>query len=171
MPAQPLYIHRLNDALGYFERFRAPAVDRRAVEEAFAVSATTAWRIMRKVGAEPGPGNTQVCDRGRMVEAIVRWRDSKQVDREFARREKVEGRLQQLLQSAIVQHLEIAPPAEGVALVSSRFQGLPDGVTLGRDRLTIDFAGLQDFLRKFGAVLFAVQNDLEEVRTFVGDSP
>ena len=65
------------------------------------------------------------------------------------------------------RHIQVAPEDRGVELLSTRFTHLPPGLDLSPTRLTIDFAGTEDFLRKFGAVVFALPNDYESIGVFL----
>jgi hypothetical protein len=164
MPARPSYFHRLADAVVAFRRLTSEWVDRRAVEESLGVSKTVAWRLMRRCGAQEGPGNTLVCRRETLIAALERMQETEEYQRETGRRERVESRLGQLLAAARSQHVRLAPTID---LVSSRFSALPDGVVLKPRELTINFADSDDFLRKIGAIVFALQNDLEAIRDFI----
>jgi hypothetical protein len=64
-------------------------------------------------------------------------------------------------------HIQVAPLSRALELVSSRFGKLPPGVELSPSRLVIDFYGTEDFLEKFGAVVFALLNDYEAVSEFI----
>jgi hypothetical protein len=72
-----------------------------------------------------------------------------------------------MLQYATRKHKEIARSAAAAELVSSRFESLPPGVDLQPGELHIQFRGADDFLRKVGAVVFALNNDLERVTEFI----
>ena len=54
-----------------------------------------------------------------------------------------------------------------MALLSARFNSLPSGVELTPTELKITFAGTDDFLQKVGALVYALQNDLEAVSEFI----
>src|ERR1041385_6651503 len=70
MPAAPLWIHRLPDALPALASLPQDLVDRRTLEELLGVGKWTAWRILRQCGAEDGPGGALVCRRERLVERL-----------------------------------------------------------------------------------------------------
>ena len=61
----------------------------------------------------------------------------------------------------------MVPDSRALQLLSTRFDKLPAGVTLSPARLMIEFFGTEDFLEKFGAVVFALQNDLGEISAFI----
>jgi hypothetical protein len=76
-------------------------------------------------------------------------------------------RLEGIGRLARAKHLEIARNERAVELMSTRFASLPPGITLTPDSLEIEFHGMEDFLAKFGAVVYALHNDYERVGEFV----
>jgi hypothetical protein len=52
-------------------------------------------------------------------------------------------------------------------LLSTTFRKLPKNVTLTPQHLEIEFNGTEDFLKAFGAVVYALQNDFEEISRFL----
>jgi hypothetical protein len=68
------------------------------------------------------------------------------------------------------KHKEISRDSGAAALVSSRVANLPEGVELGPGELRIRFTDSEDFLQKFGAVVFALHNDLEQIQELL-DKP
>jgi hypothetical protein len=132
VPAVPVYLHRLEAGIAALEALPHELIDRRTLEEALGVGKWTAWRIMKRCGAEDGPGNTLVCH-----------------------------------QYASRQHKEVAREEQAEALLSSRFSSLPPGVDLAPGELRIAFSGTEEFLQKFGAVVFALRNDFERIQEFI----
>lgn len=167
MPARPSYFHRLADAIAAFRHLESDWIDRRTVEEAIGVSKTVAWRILRQCGAADGPGNTVVCRRDQLIAALERLQQTGEYQREIRRRQRVEAKLEQLLRLAHSRQVRLVPDERALELVSTRFNRLPDGVELTGRRLTVEFAGCEDFLAKIGAVVFALQNDYEAIREFI----
>jgi hypothetical protein len=167
MPARPAYFHRINEALAVLRRLPSPWIDRRTLEETLDVSKTVAWRIMRRCGAGQGPGNTLICGRAELIQALESLEQSPECDREVRRRVRVEQNLTQLLAAARSQHVLVANEKQGLKMVSTRFAKLPPGVELTPGRLTVDFRGTGDFLEKVGAIVFALQNDYETISEFI----
>jgi hypothetical protein len=141
-------------------------IDRRTLEEILGIGKWTAWRIMRHCGAEDGPGGALVCRRDALVEKLRAVQQNGRLAPEIARRERVETYLDGMLQYASRKHKEIARDAAAEALLSSRFANLPAGVDLQPGELRIQFRGTEEFLRKFGAVVFALNNDFERISEF-----
>jgi hypothetical protein len=171
LPARPAYFHRLTEALETFRQLHTDWIDRRTVEETLGVSKTVAWRVLRSCGASAGPGNTVVCRRLELIQALEALQQTGQYEHEIRRRSRVEQNLNLLLQSARSRHIQVAPDNRGVGLVNTRFATLPVGITLSPSRLTIDFTGTPDFLEKVGALVFALQNDYEAVGEFIEKGP
>jgi hypothetical protein len=170
MPSRPQYFHRLTDAIKTFEHYPIEWIERRHVEEVLEISKTVAWRILRRCGAEEGPGKALICRREDFVRALREVLSNPEFEREAHRRKRVED---QVLQLARLAHSRQSQVAQGVAaqeLIDSRLASLPPGVDLTRQRLTIEFHGPEDFLQKFGAVVFALQNDYESLAAFLEGS-
>jgi hypothetical protein len=167
MPAQPAYFHRLTEALEIFRQLPLDWIDRRTLQETLGVSKTVAWRILRQCGGKDGPGNTVVCGREELILALERLQQTGRYTYEIRRRDRVESQLSELLALACSRHIQVAPRDRGVELLSTRFAHLPPGIDLSLTRLTIDFAGTQDFLQKLGAVMFAFQNDYDSISSFL----
>jgi len=167
LPAQPAYFHRLADAIEALEKLPSAWIDRRTLQTVLGVSKTVAWRLLCSCGASQGPGNTLICPRQELVAALEGLRSGQGCVQELRRRQRLEDRLTQLVTAARAQRIRVVPDSRALALVSTRFTQLPGGVELSAARLTIDFHGTEDFLAKFGAVVFALQNDFEAVSRFL----
>lgn len=170
MPARPQYFHRLEQALEALRRIESDWIDRRTVEEMLGVSKTVAWRLLRQCGAAEGPGNTLICPRDQAIRALEALKESAAYRQEIRRRNRVEEALARLVRIASAQKTRVVSDSRALALLSSRFLHLPAGVELTAKRLTIEFAGMEDFLEKVGAMVFALQNDYEAIREFIGGS-
>lgn len=167
MPAVPTYLRRLRNAIDAIEALQDELVDRRGIEEAFGAGKWTAWRIMRRCGAMEGPGNTLVCRRGELLEHLRGLEKDGRFGPEIERRQKVEAYLESMARFAGRKHQQVAVDAKAEELLSSRFGSLPQGVELRANELRIEFSGTADFLQKFGAVVFALQNDYEAISNFI----
>ena len=167
MPAQPAYFHRLTEALEVLRALSSEWIDRRTLQEILGVSKTVAWRILRQCGGKEGPGSTLVCGREELIAALQRLQATGRYQYEIRRRARVEGHLAELLSVARSRHIRVAPEDRGVELLSTRFTHLPPGIDLSPTRLTIDFAGTEDFMGKLGAVMFALQNDYDSISSFL----
>jgi hypothetical protein len=167
MPAVPLYLHRLADGIAALETRPEDLIDRRTLEEALGVGKWTAWRIMKRCGAFDGPGNTLVCYRQDLVRQLQGLQQDGRFSREISRRGRVERYLDSMADYARQKQKEIARNQAAQQLLDSRFQNLPSGVELCPGELRIAFTGAEDFLQKFAAVVFALQNDFERIECFI----
>jgi hypothetical protein len=167
MPAAPLWIHRIADALPAIASLPQDLIDRRTLEELLGVGKWTAWRILRQCGAEEGPGGALVCRREDLVRRLRALQHDSRCAPEIVRRQRLERYLDDMLQYATSKHKEIARESAAGALVSTRFENLPAGVDLEPGELRIQFLGTDDFLQKVGAVVFALKNDFERVSEFI----
>jgi hypothetical protein len=165
MPAVPLYVHRLAAGIAALEALPDGPVDRRTLEEALGARKWTAWRIMKRCGATEGPGGCLVCGRDRLVAQLRLIRQG--CAPEIARRDRLEQYLDGMVRSASRRHKEVARDRAAEALLGTRFGQLPPGVDLAPGELRIAFYGTEDFLQKFGAVVFALHNDFEKIQEFI----
>jgi len=167
MPTIPTYIHRISDGIEALEASGLDLVDRRTLEEALGVGKWTAWRIMRRCGAREGPGGALVCGRGELVDQLRKVEQDGRFAPEIPRHTKVEAYLAGMARFMAGRSRAIAREAAAEALISSRFAALPEGVELTPGELRIQFTGTEDFLQKFGAVVFALHNDYEAIAEFL----
>src|SRR3954469_11545683 len=116
MPAAPLWIHRLADALPTLASLPRELIDRRTLEEILGVGKWTAWRILRQCGAEDGPGGALVCRRDALVERLRAGQQGGRLAPEIARRQRVERYLDGMLVYASRKHKEIAHDTAAEAL-------------------------------------------------------
>ncbi len=168
MPVQLSFLHRLASGIAALEECGSDWVDRRTVEEALGVGKWTAWRLLRRCGAAEGPGKALVCRKTEFIERLRKLERDERFEPEIQRRRRVEAYLDGMARFARTRHKEIAREAEAESLASSRFEALPEGVELTPGELRVQFEGMEDFLRKFGAVVFALHNDYEAVAAFIG---
>lgn len=146
-------------------------VDRRALEEALGVSKWTAWRILKQCGAGEGPGGALICRRDALIRQLQHLQENSSYKVEIQRRERVEQYLDSIVRFASRKHKQIARGNDAsIALLSARFNSLPAGVELTPTELKIVFSGTEDFLQKVGALVYALQNDLEAVSDFIDEA-
>jgi hypothetical protein len=167
MPAAPLYAHRLAEGIEALAALSMDWIDRRSLEEVLGVSKWTAWRILKRCGAKEGPGGSLVCRREELIHQFQALQADGHFAPEISRRNRVEQYLNGMAVYATRRHKQIARDQAAVDLLSSRFAKLPEGVDLQPGELRIQFSGTQDFLEKFGAVVFALNNDYEQISDFM----
>ena len=139
MPAVPLYVHRLADGIAALEALPSDVIDRRTLEEVLVVSKWTAWRILKKCGAEEGPGGALVCQRQDLILQLRRLLEDGRFGPEIERRKRLDLYLDGIAAYASRQHKEVARNQQAEALLSARFGKLPPGVDLARGELRIAF--------------------------------
>jgi hypothetical protein len=167
MPAVPAYAHRLANGIAALEALSQDWIDRRTLEECLSVGKWTAWRILKRCGATDGPGNTLVCRRDELIAQLRALQLDPHLAPEIARRERVELYLDRMVRYASRKRKLIARDHAAEQLLSSRFAKLPPGVDLSPSELRIAFFGTEDFLEKFGAIVFALNNDFEKIEKFI----
>ena len=167
MPTTPLYAHRLAEGIAALTALPEDWIDRRTLQEALAVSKWTAWRILKRCGARDGPGSSLVCQREDLIRQLQALQQDSRFAPEIARHQRVERYLDGMARYVGRKHKEIARNQPALDLLASRFSSLPTGVDLQRAELRIQFSSTQDFLEKFGAVVFALHNDYEQISEFI----
>ena len=70
MPARPSYAGRIGEMIRALEARQESWIDRRQVEEGLGVSKTVAWRLLRRLGAQEGPGNALILDRADAIRGL-----------------------------------------------------------------------------------------------------
>jgi hypothetical protein len=171
MPAKPSYSHKIPELLQALEGAQAEWIDRRFLEEALGVSKTVAWRLLRRMGAMEGPGNTLCLSRGEAIERLRRMEaEGGAVEHEIRRRSRLEQYLEGMRSYVASQRTTIAADEHAIALVNTRFSSLPANVELTPRSLRVEFKNTEEFLRAFGAIVFALNNDYEAVRGFIDDN-
>jgi hypothetical protein len=171
MPAKPIYSHKIPALREALEEYGGEWVDRRTLEELAGISKTVAWRLLRRLDAVEGPGNTLVISRAKALERLSRLEtESESAGWEIRRRARLEQYLEGMRGFVAAQRTTVASRTKALDLVNTRFGKLPENVTLTRRSLRLDFEDTEGFLRAFGAVVFALNNDYEAVREFI-DSP
>ena len=143
-------------------------IDRRELEEGLGVSKTVAWRLLRRLGAREGPGNTLVLGRMEAIEGLKRLlAEGGVLDHEIRRRSRLEQYLDGMRAYVAANRTKIVADQRALDLVNTRFQELPPNVMLTPRSLHIDFQSAEGFLQAFGAIVFALNNDYQAIREFI----
>jgi len=168
MPAKPSYTHKLPELIQVLESMDGEWIDRRFVEETLGTSKTIAWRLLRRLGAREGPGNALMLSRVEAIERLKRLQaGGSGVDREVRRRSRLEQYLEGMRAYVAAQRTTVASDEHAIALVNARFGSLPPNVELTPRSLHVDFQNTEEFLRAFGAIVFALNNDYEAIKAFI----
>ena len=166
MPAKPSYAHRLSSAIANLEARSVPQIGRQDLEELLGVSKTVAWRVLRSCGATPAPGGALLCDRLQLIERLKELVAGEVIASEVKRHKRVAN---QIVEMHAFMKSKVSVK-EANAVRQTRFDKLPANVTMTPRSLHIDFQDSGEFIAAVGAVLFALQNDLEEMREFIDAS-
>ena len=170
VPRKPKHWLYLADVAAAVERLEVAWVDRALVQEVAGCSQTEAWRILRRLGAEPGPGGALVLAKNVFAQRVRAYLEDPRVGFERRRRERLEAALDALnprTRARLVKVVGEDRPAQAAELLNSRFDRLPAGIELTPHSLHIEFQGREEFLERLGAVVFALENDTARVLEFV----
>lgn len=132
------------------------------------MSKTVAWRLLRRLGAEPGPGNALICRRLALITSLEELqRDGGPLEREIRRHDRLTSLLERIRPQVLANLTEVARDGEAMALLSSRFEALPSNVVLAPSSLHIEFDSVDHFLAAVGTLIYALHNDFEKIRDFI----
>lgn len=170
--------HRLEEIIGALEGAPGELIGRRDVERVFQVSRRTAVQILDRFGANLA-ANALVLPRAKLLERLRRVSQDPAVRFE---RERHARTVSEASRDSLGEVLGVAAQrlqnnrsyAEGDVAArhrATRFQDFPAEIDLTPSSLHIQFGGLQDFLLKIGAVVYALQNDLETIEGFLASRP
>ena len=159
MPDKPIWYGRLDSIIAELETLPCPWIDRAAVEQVLCVGRRRAQQILapcitRRVGA------SGVAERSRFITHLRSLAAGETAFYEQQRRRKVARHIDELRQAWLEQpRVMVEAPA---AVANQRFAQLPDGVSIGPGRITIDFPSPQGALEKLLALAMAIGNDMDQ---------
>ena len=139
------------------------------MQELLGTSQTEAWRILRRLGAEPGPGGALVLPREVLIARLRAWLDDPEVQFEIDRRHRLETALDALNPAVRTRLVKVVDGRKAQEMAGTRFANLPEGVTFTPKSLMLEFQDSKEFLQLLGAVLKALENDTDEVISFVDE--
>jgi hypothetical protein len=149
---------------------KEPWIDRKSLETLLAVSTTVAWRVLKRCGARSGPGNSLAIAREDLIDALEAMVGGAAAP-EIARRQRLADRIELVAAGHRAERVQVAAAGEAQAVVNTRFARLPEGVSLEPRRLTVEFRDFDQFMQQIGAVVYALQNDWEALREYIGAAP
>lgn len=164
------YLRHLPKAITALGAIRQPALlGRDWISEHLGVSKTTAWRILLEAGATYyGPF---VCVEVEKLRAYFeRLRREPYTEPELRRQSRTAATLTEM--ARYMSHRQTVVAADPCRLTGSLLKTLSktEGVDLTPERLIIEIQGFEDFLRKFGMIVYALKNNLDEIKQFL-DAP
>ena len=161
----------LEDGIANLEALDTDWVGRLQLQEALGVSKTVAWRILRKCGAEDGPGNTLLCPRPLLIARLRALQNDGGIHQsEIKRRTNLEAFLERIRPDTVARMTPVVRRDQAIELLSTTFRKLPPNVKLTPTSLHIDFFGTEDFLKAVGSLVYALHNDYEQISDFIEDS-
>jgi hypothetical protein len=156
MPAQPLWLERLPEILTQVDAPEASAWwDRPAIETLFGLRHRQAIDLLHQMGAV-WVGKNLAIERSALRRFLEQPHRQDAYQEEKARSARVALALGKVRREQHARRLVIPThtPPDGID-----FAGLPRGVALTRQRLTIDFATPAELLEKLVALAQALMND------------
>ena len=149
MPAPPRWILAVRDAVRQLEGLDRDLLTRRDLER---LSRARAAQLMRTFGAELA-GSSRVLRRADLLRRQLKRLRGRAV---FRHEEQRRSRVVAELRTARVSGIRVAVPVE---VVEVRLTGLPEGVTVGADRIEVRFAGAKEAVVKLFALAQALTHD------------
>ena len=160
MPPKPRWLLAIPDAIRQLEGLDRDLLTRRDLERLFGVSRARAAQLMRTFGAELA-GYSRVLRRTDLLRQLRRQRRRAAFRIEEQRRSRVVAELR----TARVSGIRVVVPVEAV---EARLAGLPEGVTVGADRIEVRFGSAKGAVGKLFALAQALGNDYERFEALVG---
>ena len=160
MPAKPRWLLAIPDAVSQLEQLDRPLLTRRDIERLFGVGKVRAAALMKTFGAEL-VGNQRTLPRTKLLQHLKKHRGRAAFRVEEERR----ARLVAELQPARLTGIRFKVPAE---TMSAKLADLPDGVSVERGRIEVQFDGAEDALSRLYALAQALGNDLARFQALVG---
>lgn len=163
------YLRHLPEAIKALRTMKPSLLGRDWISEHLGVSKTTAWRILVEAGgAYYGP--FMMVEPAKLCAYFDRLRRGAYTQPELRRQSRTAATLTEM--ARYMSHRQTIVEVDPHLLTGSLFKNLSktEGVDLTPERLIIEFQGFEDFLAKFGMIVYALQNDLDEMRQFL-DAP
>jgi hypothetical protein len=158
LPNHPTWLERVPDILSKIQCEKTPPIlDRQAIEDLFGVRRRQAITLLHRLAGYK-VGRTFVVPREAVIEFLQKIAASGAIEEAAAKKNSLIEFLGQAKQS--LQLPSIPLPAT-TKLSEITFHGLPPGIRLQPDELTIHFQGAPDLLQKLLSLSQALANDFE----------
>ena len=154
MPDLPVWYRKINDIRADVESSDVQLYTRRSIETLFGIKKSAAAELMHRIGGSGQVAHVSTVSRRHLLLFLYKVQDNPGYQNEVARREnlvrKLEAERKNLSARRHVIAVERAPDVtiDGLA-----------GVTIHRGRLTVDFYGTEDLLRKLYELSQAIVQD------------
>jgi hypothetical protein len=166
MPAQSSWFSRLSEILAELRDMQAPVVDRALLERLFGVRRRRAIQLLSRFGGFLS-GRTYLVDRLELVCQLEALQSGSEFGQERRRRQRLSCQLDGLRKHRAAAEVRVPIPA---GALSARPSQLPEGVSLECGRLTVEFAGVEDLIRKLFILSQAAANDFDAFRAVAEES-
>ena len=163
MPARPKWLMKIPDAIRQLKEFDRDIITRGDVQRLFGVSKSMANTLMlRDFGAER-TSHLLTVPRTKVLGALKKRTRGREFQREETRQEKLYTELQE----ARIASVRVKLPRESL---SRKLQNLPDGVTVGASRITVDYTAPREAIQRLVGLAHALGNDYERFEALVNDA-
>ena len=159
MPAKPRWLLAIPDAISQLEALDRTLLTRRDVERLFGVSKARAATLMQTFGAEL-TGNQRTLPRRKLLQQLRKHRSRAAFRAEEERRTRLVGELRK----ARLTGIRVKVPVESL---DGKLASLPDGASVGRDRIEVRFNGAKEAVVRLFALAKALTNDYERFEALV----
>ncbi len=160
MPAKPRWLLAIPDAISQLEQLDRTLLTRRDIEQLFGVSTARAATLMQTFGAEM-TGYQSILPRTKLLKQLRKHRSRAAFRVEEERR----TRLVAELRKARLTGIRVKVPVESL---DGKLASLPEGVSVGRDRIEVRFNGAKEAVVRLFALAKALTNDYERFEALVG---
>jgi hypothetical protein len=170
LPNQPTWLQRVPDLLSRIQSEKAPPLlDRQSIEDLFGVRRRQAIALLHRFDGYK-VGRTFVVPREAVIDFLQNIVASGAIAEAAAKKSSV---LEFLGEARQALQLPSIPLPATTKLSEITFDGLPPGIRLQPDQLTIHFHGATDLLQKLFSLSQALANDFEtlEGKLAAGGSP
>ena len=160
MPAKPRWLLAIPDAIRQLEALDRTLLTRGDIEQLFGVSRARAATLMQTFGAEL-TGNQRTLPRAQLLRQLRKHR----ARAAFRGEEERRARLVAELRKARLIGIRVAVPVEAL---EGRLASLPEGVSVGRDRIEVRFCGAREAVARLFVLAQVLTNDYDRFETLVG---
>jgi len=165
MPAQPAWLHRVDDICRELDSLPRPWLERADIEALLRVRRRRAQQILEACSTAQ-VGSSSVTTPEALAAHLRRMASGTDAEYELRRREKVGQALSDLRRTWTSQPRVVVEAPVQVA--SQKLRDLPEGVELSPGCITVRFSSPQEALERLLALAMAIGNDLQEFQETIG---
>jgi hypothetical protein len=165
MPAKPAWYGKLDEIIAKLEALPHPWIDRRTLELLLGVGPRRAQQIMTACITER-VGTSNLAGRDMLIKHLRALAQNDSGHYERRRRHRFAATLDSL-RLAWLERPKVLVEAP-ISIVNQKFENLPDGIELGRGRITVRFDHPQQALEKMLALAMAIGKNMERFERLTG---